>query len=171
MENTFAADHPNSRSNCHHVALHKEAKGKAEKALLDDLMAGLDASAFEAYDPSPQKIMAPTNTRRSPLRIKQRVVSPTKQSQTVINTLTLSGAVKRERDVTDPKPLNSLIKRERSKSPAPLSVYGSVVIEDLKAELLDDELYEFDFDLADFSHVEEDLLLKPQQIEVYFRYC
>ena len=50
------------------ASLHKEVTGKDEKALLDDLMAGLDASVFDNFEVSPVK---PTHRQsHSPVKVK-----------------------------------------------------------------------------------------------------
>lgn len=162
--------------------MHVAAQGQDEQALLDDLMAGLDASIFEYTPSSPavsQKAMSQT-------RPSKRVVSPTKRSPVGLSRLTGWGVeekkVKREvlsptkprglsvRPLISPKleskPIDNNEDTKSSLHPlraAPPSVTVKEEQKDEK-EAFEDELFEFDLDLdlADFAALDSDVTTNAQ---------
>jgi hypothetical protein len=184
----------------HDVSLSQKDKdkenGRDEKALMEDLMAGLDASMFDGIASSPvrsQVVMA----RDSPVR-RQRQGSPVRPSVTMgVKPIrqdiemdrsplrpTLPIPVNRpiKTNPNLPKALNEpIVKTEpkRVKAFAPIKVeieenLPKPMIQDFKDEkpLLEDEEDEFtfDFNLDELAHMDDDLLMKPH-VEAKVRIC
>ena len=130
---------------------------KDEKALIDDLMADLDASAFENYELSPVKAPVVISASISPLKASRAVSAPSRPP------------VKRECLSCTPK-----VKANARPRTAELDVVAEPLLREesgivagrKEAAFDDEEEYSFDFDLTDFSAFEDDYLLKPEIVEV-----
>jgi len=154
---SFLEEHTRSR---HRKDRHRKVTRKDEKALMDDLMAGLDASVFDNSELSPVKQVHPARTPRSPLKVKIENGTPIQ--------LRIS-PVKRE---PSPHPYELDMWRPQVKVDLDVKVEVvpsenvSVAGVDSKTGLHDEDFLEFDFGLADMSAFDDDLLLKPEAVEV-----
>jgi len=138
----------------------KTASGKDEKAMMEDLMAGLDASVFENFETSPVKALWTTKPMRSPLKAKREVVSPSKTPKSPIQQTTPSTTRK-----------SNAFRRT-------VSIQTDLKVEDLGATdfifekaaskniIFEEDHFDFESDLADLSAFDDDLLLKPRSIDV-----
>jgi hypothetical protein len=162
--------------------LHKEAQGKDEQALLDDLMAGLDASIFE-YTPSSPAVSQTTASQR---KSSQKVASPIKNPANGMNILGSLGVKERKikREVLSPTKCKAssgrllispkkaqkgaYLKAERKPDVAALqSAPPAVTVKlDVKEEsdTFEDGLFEFDLDLdlADFAALDGEASLEAR---------
>nr|XP_031860000.1 uncharacterized protein CI109_004607 [Kwoniella shandongensis]KAA5527072.1 hypothetical protein CI109_004607 [Kwoniella shandongensis] len=170
--------------------VHKEAEGDDEKALMDDLMAGLDATMFEGLGSSPArpkssqispihtkttKSLEPLEVRISPVK-RKRPLSPRKLSPQKRKTISLQSAftpssmkVKRE-PILSPVRTVKIEKKHtfmENDEKADVPVGCKEEVEQVKPDLADDDLFDFDFDLGDLSAFEEDLLT-PQMPSVRY---
>jgi hypothetical protein len=158
-------------------------KDDKEKALMDDLMAGLDASMFDGTGSSPVKSQVMGKTRQgmpSPLKTQFRERVPIQLSP-----------LRATRPVNVPRPVarlspkkaqapktETMVRVESKPAPRtfrPIKVELEIRIPDVKESkndlvktaskpvLLDEEEDEFtfDFDLDELAHMDDDLLLKP----------
>jgi hypothetical protein len=161
--------------------------GRDEKALMDDLMAGLDASMFDGIASSPVKSQVVV-ARDLPVR-RQRQGSPMRPSVTM-GVKPIRQDIKMERSPlrpTLPLPVNRPIKTnsnlpkafnepiiktepKRVKAFAPIKIefeekVPQPMIQEVKDEkpvLVDEEdEFTFDFNLDELAHMDDDLLMKP----------
>ena len=139
------------------AAQHRKASSKDEKALLDDLMAGLDASVFDNYEVSPVKPTATMGATRPPLKVKHVVVSPTRPG---------FRPVKRKLSSRTPPPDLDVMFGKAEPDLKPEEDVVKDVGNDAKDAICDEESYDFDFDLADPLTFDEDLLVKFDSAEV-----
>ena len=161
-------------------------QSKDEQALLDELMAGLDASIFDHNPSSPvtsQKLFSPSLARSSQksfsptgrdrnafgldhLGIQERrtrvVLSPTKPNIPL-------GGPPRGRGVTSENPSAKLESQAENQNPLPVEDHSCaqeasfLTVKDEEKDLFDDELFEFDFDLTDVAGINDDVLFaKPE---------
>ncbi|KAK6910521.1 hypothetical protein I203_104553 [Kwoniella mangroviensis CBS 8507] len=162
-----------------------------EKALMDDLMAGLDASMFDAIGSSPIRPKSNKSSQASPVQsqpkrkhvevkieplspIKKINVSPRKKKaqrspikekagNAFAPTWTKSPAkIKKEKAISQAKPqVEASVKQEIEIG---IAQDEPVFKEDIqvKPELADEDLYDFDFDLNDLTAFEEELLGLPE---------
>ncbi|WRT68360.1 uncharacterized protein IL334_005336 [Kwoniella shivajii] len=177
---------PKNASGSKHVSV------KEEKAMMDDLMAGLDASMFEGIGSSPLRPKSNRTSQASPSRhqkrrlphveVKLEPLSPVKK----VN----RSPTKRRISWSPIKPKSAFtttfIKEEPKSSPrekiereAQVKVENAlkrkIELEDKDThskeepslQLSDEDLYEFDFDLNDLSAFEEDLLESPKRVVKY----
>ncbi|KAK8854820.1 hypothetical protein IAR55_003559 [Kwoniella newhampshirensis] len=176
----------------HSQQSYEEASGNDEKALMEDLMAGLDATMFEGLESSPvhprsvkssqispskqkgRRNLAPIEIKISPGK-RKRPLSPTKwlpQKRKIVNSAFAPSSVKAEVKsgpaILPVKPIK--IDRERAlveEELKALTCAGNKELREQKVvpELLQDELYDFDFDFGDLSAFDEDLLApSPPQL-------
>lgn len=152
-----------------------------EANMMENLMAGLDASIFDNFTSSPvtkvpsqSRVNARTpgkgRSDRTKSSVKREILSPTKNTYHARPiAMRLQPPSKQSPDL---KPVISSPKRTRKASPAmdrviakpemattaQAKVEVSEVNEDRDKPELDDELFEFEFDLADLSAADLDLL-------------
>ncbi|KAK4689519.1 DNA replication ATP-dependent helicase/nuclease Dna2, partial [Tremellales sp. Uapishka_1] len=72
-ENAFASSSylgPLKKSSSKDTAMHREPMGLDEKAMMDELMAGLDASMFDGFDLTPAKSGHSSHSSVSPVKVK-----------------------------------------------------------------------------------------------------
>ena len=152
---------------------------KDEKALMDDLMAGLDASMFS----SPVKSQAQIQSQRSPVRITGRVerqVSPVKTVK-VEKPSPLRPSIAKRPKMPVPKHTTPQVMKRIPKAFVPIKIEvesatppNAVVLEskadikpfeeiklDVRPVLEDDDEFTFDLDLDGLADMDDDLLLKP----------
>ena len=152
---------------------------KDEKALMDDLMAGLDASMFS----SPVKSQAQIQSQRSPVRITGRVerqVSPVKTVK-VEKPSPLRPSIAKRPKMPVPKGTAPQVMKRIPKAFVPIKIEvesatppNAVVLEskadikpveeiklDVRPVLEDDDEFTFDLDLDGLADMDDDLLLKP----------
>jgi len=160
--------------------LHVSAKGKDEQALLDDLMAGLDASIFD-YVPSSPAVSQRTGSQK---RVSHNLLSPVKSSTPEGSLLEALGVKEKriKREVLSPskrkgpparasisfkkEPESIAVKSEPqtfNARPAPPAVTIKKEVKE-EADAFDDELFEFDLDLdlADFGALDTVTDTKPE---------
>ncbi|ORY35635.1 hypothetical protein BCR39DRAFT_24616 [Naematelia encephala] len=152
-------------------SLHKAASRKDEKALLDDLMAGLDASMFENLASSPAKISTSQVKPRTPLAVKHEVqISTTSRTPVRFNAnvksakedaLPCSVKLEHKNETNEEAIVDIKTDKRKARSLSPVFVKAEP-----KVDIADDELYDFDFDLGDLSGLNDDELLQPQQVQV-----
>lgn len=143
-------------------ASHRKPSNKDEKSLMDDLLAGLDASVFESFDASPVKSILSERMPRSPLKVKRENAPPIRDRTSNIT---------REHGVSC-KDIEPDVNRQ-SQQPALDVEHEAVSIArsripttEIKLDLEDEDIYDFEFDLSNISALSDDILLKPEAIEV-----
>lgn len=152
---------------------------KDEQALLDDLMAGLDASVFD-YTPSSPVVSQKTpsqkpatgremiglenlGVREKRAKVEKEYLSPTKRQisplrrkvLSPIKNIAYSRYMNVEAKETDHKPLMF-----RESAPMTLDMDDKSNVLEEKPEF-DDELFEFDFDLTDIAGLDDEALINP----------
>ena len=150
----------------------KKEHEKDEKALMDDLMAGLDASMFS----SPVKSqLSQTRGERvmSPVRMGGRVErqrSPVKPIKAERPRSPLKATIPANRPII-PIPTNHMTNEVKRVPKAFIPIKLEVELEvpkpipevtiDIKPVLEDDDEFTFDFDLDELAGMDDDILLKP----------
>ena len=127
---------------------------------MDDLMAGLDASVFDHFEVSPVKVKPVARAVRSPLKILKSVTSSTRQCRPDVGV---------ERPLPHPTPPSVQIQPRKLldvEIRKPQDRDLASVKQDPTLEVGNEELFDFEFDLADLSAFDEELLLKPDNIKV-----
>lgn len=149
---------------------HDVRKEKDEKALMDDLMAGLDASMFSS--PVKSQLSQPKGEGvMSPMRTGYRVErqrSPVKSIKAETNRSPLKTTVPTNRPIIPIPKVNATNEAKRTpKAFVPIKVEledikpvpeGKI---DIKPVLEDDDEFTFDFDLDELAEMDDDILLKP----------
>ncbi|WWC63257.1 uncharacterized protein I303_105857 [Kwoniella dejecticola CBS 10117] len=162
----------------------------AEQAMMDDLLAGLDASAFDNTQSSPvnPKSRPSSQTLTSPIRsqkpkrkhvdiklehveVKSEPFSPTKRIVLSPKKPKLSKSPLKAKKAFAPTLVKHVdIRSERSREQSPIHIKSEIIDpaevvckKEIRVEpkLEDEELYTFDFDLNDLSAFDEDLLEAP----------
>ena len=145
-------------------------KEKDEKALMDDLMAGLDASMFSS--PVKSQLSQPKGEGvMSPMRTGYRVErqrSPVKSIKAETHRSPLKTTIPTNRPIIPIPKVNATNEVQRTpKAFIPIELeledikpVSGVKIE-IKPVLEDDDEFTFDFDLDDLAEMDDDILLKP----------
>jgi hypothetical protein len=152
-------------------AKHNVKKEKDEKALMDDLMAGLDASMFSSPVKS-QLSQSKAEGVTSPASIGGRVErqrSPVKQMKPETHRSPLKSTIPINRPIIPMKVngTNEVKRIPKAFVPIKLEVEMEVtkpvpeVKVDIKPVLEDDDEFTFDFDLDELAGMDDDILLKP----------
>jgi hypothetical protein len=150
---------------------HNVKKEKDEKALMDDLMAGLDASMFSSPVKS-QLSHSKGEGAISPVRMGGRVErqrSPVKQMKPETHRSPLKSTIPSNRPIIPMKVngTNEVKRTPKAFVPIKLEVELEVtkpvpeVRIDIKPVLEDDDEFTFDFDLDELAGLDDDILLKP----------
>jgi hypothetical protein len=150
---------------------HNVKKEKDEKALMDDLMAGLDASMFSSPVKS-QLSHSKGEGAISPVRMGGRVErqrSPVKQMKPETHRSPLKSTIPSIRPIIPMKVngTNEVKRIPKAFVPIKLEVEMEVtkpvpeVKVDIKPVLEDDDEFTFDFDLDELAGMDDDILLKP----------
>jgi hypothetical protein len=144
-----------------------------EKALMDDLMAGLDASMFEGLANSPVKSQALSQVNMSPARVREgklERISPVKSRVKVEHRSPLRPSITNRPIIAIPKalgpPKNEIKRVPKAFVPIKLELEENIkpiqeIKVDVKPVLEDDDEFTFDFDLDELAGMDDDLLLKP----------
>jgi hypothetical protein len=159
-----------------HVRLHRQISAGEELALMEDLMAGIDASVFEKYElSSPIKPI-----RLQSKRIKQEHIKVKAERGSPPPDRSKPALVKTDQ-VSERKPVipieikvESATKHVEVKAKLGTAEGSELRLEisekaavDLKQDEFEDELFEFDFDLADLSALDNDLLDQKAPVRSY----
>jgi hypothetical protein len=158
-------------------------KDDKEKALMDDLMAGLDASMFNGMGSSPVKsqVMGKSSQgRASPLKAKVREhvpiqLSPLRDTRPVNVSRPVARVSPKKAQALKVEPMIRVESKPAPRAFRPIKVELEIGIPDVKETkndlvktaskpvLMDEEEDEFtfDFDLDELAHMDDDLLLKP----------
>jgi hypothetical protein len=147
-------------------------KEKDEKALMDDLMAGLDASMFSSPVKS-QLSQSKVERIKSPVGIGSRVErqkSPVKPLKVETFRSPLKSTIPTNRPIVPIPKVNTTNDVKRvPKAFVPIKLKLEVedikpvpeVTLDIKPVLEDDDEFTFDFDLDELAGLDDDILLKP----------
>jgi hypothetical protein len=149
----------------------RKEREKDEKALMDDLMAGLDASMFSSPVKS-QLSQSKGEGLISPVRMGGRVErqrSPVKQMKPETHRSPLKSTIPTNRPIIPMKVngTNEMKRIPKAFVPIKLEVELEVtkpvpeVKVDMKPVLEDDDEFTFDFDLDELAGLDDDILLKP----------
>jgi hypothetical protein len=149
----------------------RKEKEKDEKALMDDLMAGLDASMFSSPVKS-QLSQAKGKGVMSPVRMgcrMERQRSPVKQVKPETHRSPLKPTIPTNRPIIPTKANGTNEVKRTSKAFVPIKLeVNSESIKpapevkiDIKPVLEDDDEFTFDFDLDELAGLDDDILLKP----------
>jgi hypothetical protein len=146
-------------------------KEKDEKALMDDLMAGLDASMFS----SPVKSQLSQSKGEgviSPVRMGGRVErqkSPVKSKRVGSHRSPLKSTIPTNRPIIPMKVIGTNEVKRAPKAFVPIKLEIELEVAkpvpevkvDIKPVLEDDDEFTFDFDLDELAGMDDDILLKP----------
>ena len=159
--------YPNENESCatdvgnrHFTNPARKASRKDERALMDDLMAGLGASVFDHFQVSPVKAKPVARAVRSPLKILKSVAASTIQHKP--NSEDRRAFLRPTTPAVQSKPRNDRDSRICNPEDEDLAS----VKQDPNPELVNEDIFDVDFDLADLSAFDDDLLLKPENVDV-----
>jgi hypothetical protein len=170
----------------HQPVPREKAGDRDEQEMMDDLLAGLDARMFDGFEVSPVKVMpaspgkerhpSPVKRARSPLHVKlEKADAPAKRHAGLPHRKPQQGSANALRPIEASKPVTrvkteiglDLLSKLGGSSRVSSSSTESRQLEIAMPQLGDEELFEFDFDLAEIADLDEEILTSPPSKVAY----